>query len=173
MSEKLDVCYIVTHGFAARMVLQTGLLAKLRQLGYNVGLIVPDATDENLVQNCKAHQIKLIELRHKSSFLEGQINQIRKYFLENIDANPCLYEKHMAKVLDEKRSWFKKLQPNLGYQAYLFMRKRPRLKGYFKRFEERIFASKLVERLLKEIKPRLLIATYPVMAPEPQLLLAA
>lgn len=40
-----DIVYIVSHGFASRMVTQTNLLGKLVQAGKSVALISPDKED--------------------------------------------------------------------------------------------------------------------------------
>jgi len=56
-STKIDICYIVSHGFAARMVLQTGLLKRLRAEGKSVALVTPDANDENLKLACESEGI--------------------------------------------------------------------------------------------------------------------
>ena len=44
----IDIAYIVSHGFAARMVTQTDLLGLLVKEGKKVALICPDKNDENL-----------------------------------------------------------------------------------------------------------------------------
>lgn len=173
MLDKIDICYAVTHGFAARMVLQTGLLGRLVEEGHKVGIIVPDGNDENLVKVCKKQGITIIEIAYNVSFWEGQINQIRKYFLEDIKSNPCIYEKHMLRMNDKKRSFLKFLQPRLGIFIYSLVKKIPSIRKMYKKREQVLFYSKKVEQVLAELNPKLLLVTYPVMPPEPQLLLAA
>ena len=38
----IDVCYIVSHGFASRMLVQTDLLGRLSDAGKRVALIAPE-----------------------------------------------------------------------------------------------------------------------------------
>ena len=47
---KTDICYIISHGFAARMLLQTGLIRRLAREGKQIAIITPDPEDDNLVR---------------------------------------------------------------------------------------------------------------------------
>jgi len=47
-NSKTDICYVISHGFAARMLLQTGLLTRLTEQGKSIAIITPDPNDENL-----------------------------------------------------------------------------------------------------------------------------
>ncbi|MEL7221692.1 MAG: hypothetical protein AAGJ93_10260 [Bacteroidota bacterium] len=46
----IDVCYVISFGFAARMLFQTGLVQRLLEAGKTVAIITPDASDANLYQ---------------------------------------------------------------------------------------------------------------------------
>ena len=65
---KVDIAYIISHGFAARMVMQTNLLGRLVERGLKVALIAPDQDDENLKKYCSDNKIELHEFKHESSF---------------------------------------------------------------------------------------------------------
>ena len=52
MKDRIDVCYLISHGFASRMIFQTGLLERLVEQGKKVAVIAPDREDPNLVEYC-------------------------------------------------------------------------------------------------------------------------
>lgn len=91
----IDIAYIVSHGFAARMVTQTNLLGLLVKEGKKVALICPDKNDTNLKEYCFNEGVELHEFNPRSQFWTGQYVEIRKYFLEDIDNNIALKEKHI------------------------------------------------------------------------------
>lgn len=157
-STKIDICYIVSHGFAARMVLQTGLLKRLRAEGQNVALITPDANDENLKLACGSEGIMLHEFRETKP-RSGNYNRMRKYFLEDIKNNVALWEKYRV----EKRSGFKrKLLAYFGYGMYQLNKVFPFIRRRFKRYEQQFLDLPEARDFLQNINPRLVVATYPV-----------
>ena len=44
----VDICYIISHGFASRMLLQTNLIGKLADRGVSLAIISQDSQDEEL-----------------------------------------------------------------------------------------------------------------------------
>jgi hypothetical protein len=68
----IDIAYIVSHGFAARMVTQTNLLGLLVKEGKKVALICPDKNDENLKNTVKKKALNCMNLIQDRNF--GQIN---------------------------------------------------------------------------------------------------
>lgn len=167
------ILYLATHGFAARMILQTGLVNQLVELGNRVGIIVPDAEDANLVESCREAGVELIELPGELTPLQGQIMQFRRYLLDDIEANPALYEKHMQRAEDPSRKGLRRLQTKLGWAAYKIISKLPALRGPYRKLEQGILYSEAVEERIKALNPDLVIATYPVFPPEFQVLAAA
>jgi len=155
------------------MILQTGLVHRLRERGYRVAIIVPDATDANLLESSAAAGIELVEIPGNPSFWEGQLLQFRRYLLEDIEANPALLEKHRMRVLDPARKGIKRLQTTLGWAAYKITQRLPWLRSAYRRVEPRLLDSRTITERLSALQPDLLVATYPVFPPEYQLLAAA
>lgn len=170
----MDVCYIVSHGFSSRMVFQTGLLAKLAAKGKKVSVISPDKNDANLVDYCKKQGVELHEFRVSNSLLKVDYSFMRKYFLEDIRNNPGLWAKHLhsTKGNTSKNPYFR-LRPYVYYQVYKMIKVFPFIRTWFKRYEDRLLDSAKAIQLLKEINPKLVVATYPVNMPESMLLRAA
>ena len=84
MNRKTDIAYIISHGFAARMLLQTDLLGKLLQQGLKVAVITPAKNDQNLLNYAAENHIDIIEYNPKSSLWTGEYLRLRKYLFEDI-----------------------------------------------------------------------------------------
>ncbi|MEO0731317.1 MAG: CDP-glycerol glycerophosphotransferase family protein [Bacteroidota bacterium] len=167
------IAYLATHGFAARMILQTGLVHQLRNRGHRVAIITPDATDANLMESCREAGIELIEIIPQLSFLEKQLLQFRRYLLEDIEANPALLEKHRMRANDPARKGWRRLQTRLGWWTYRLTQAVPLLRKVYRWLEPQLLYSRKLEERLAGLAPSYLVATYPVFPPEYQLLAAA
>jgi hypothetical protein len=170
---KKFILYLATHGFAARMILQTGLVHQLVVKGHRVGIIVPDAKDENLVNSCRESGVELIEIPGHLPALQAQLMQFRRYFLDDIEANPALLEKHMQREKDPARKGLRRLQTRLGWGTYRLTKGLPFLRSLYKKVEPYLLKSSSVRQGLEALRPDLVIATYPVFPPEFHVLAAA
>ncbi len=169
----IDIAYIVSHGFAARMVTQTDLLGLLVKEGKKVALICPDKNDENLKTYCENVGVILYEFSPESSFWTAQYADMRKYFLEDIDANVALKEKHIwATRYNKSKNPINILKPYLAYFVYKLIKIFPIIRQWYKAREEKHLYSPLAEKLIQEIKPKVLVSTYPVSFTEAMLLKA-
>ncbi|MBK7737485.1 MAG: hypothetical protein IPI45_06885 [Saprospiraceae bacterium] len=164
MQEKLKhISYLVSHGFAARMLMQTNLLGLLRKQGYPVSLISPDAQDPNLMDYCSLHGIQLIEFKPQSWIWKTNYMLYRMYFLEDIKSNPALYEKHYHETrLAKHRFWILKYLPYVLICFYYVFRSFPFLRRWYWKFEQQLLNSKQALSMLQENNPDLILATYPV-----------
>ncbi|PHI20732.1 hypothetical protein CEQ90_06685 [Lewinellaceae bacterium SD302] len=171
---KTDIAYVVNHGFAARMVTQTDLLGKLVERGFSVALIGPDKSDENLVAYCNERGIKLYDFHPRKDPRMGEYFRARKYLLDDIRANPALWEKHVkaTRMVPARRFW-RQIRPRIYYQAYRLRRAFPGIKDWFFRRERDLLNNKEALNLLREIAPRIFVSTYPVNYAESMLQIAA
>jgi hypothetical protein len=169
----IDIAYIVSHGFASRMVTQTNLLGKLVQVGKKVALISPDKDDANLKSYCKENGVELYEFNPSSKYWTSQYANSRKYFLEDIDSNVALKEKHVwaLKYNSSKNPW-NFFRPRILYVVYKLIKKFKIIREYYKSKEQKYLLSKDAEFLIKTMNPKLLVSTYPVSFSEAMLLKA-
>ena len=174
MQSKTDVCYVISHGFSSRMVFQTGLLARLVQEGKKVAVISPDGQDPNIRQYCEEAGIDLYEYKVKTDIAKVDYFFKRKYYLEDIRNNPGLWAKHLHATKGNKSlNPYFRLRPYYYYQIYRLIQQYPGIRDRFKRREDRLLDDPGAVKLIKEIDPHLLVATYPVNIPESMLLRAA
>ncbi len=171
---KKPVCYLISHGFASRMVFQTGLLHKLTEAGQPAAVIAPDERDANLRKFCEEQGVSLYQYRPRVNFFTVDYMFKRKYFLEDIRKNPALWAKHLRAIHGNKsRNPYIRLRPWFYYLVYLLVQRFPVLRKRFLRQEERLMQDPVAEALLGSINPALVVATYPINLPESVLLRAA
>lgn len=170
----IDIAYIVSHGFAARMVTQTDLLGKIVETGKKVALISPDESDANLKNYCQQRNISLHQFRIESRFWTPRYGEARKYFLEDIRSNPALWEKHIRAIKYNKslRLW-NHIRPRLLYAAYRLIFILPFIRKWYKRREKKYLKSNKAASLISKINPKVLVSTYPVNFGEAMLITAA
>ncbi|CAN5782106.1 hypothetical protein BH11BAC4_BH11BAC4_11700 [soil metagenome] len=173
MNRKIDIAYIISHGFAARMLLQTDLLGKLLQKGYKVAVITPAKNDENLLNYAAENGIEIIEYNPVSSLWTGEYMRLRKYLFEDIKKNAALWEKHLRDLnIARQRSFLATFKIRSYYLVHVLMNRFPFLRKLFAGFERRSLKDPVATKILEELNPRLLIATYPMNLPESRLLFA-
>jgi hypothetical protein len=170
----VDFCYIISHGFAARMLLQTNLIGRLTEKGYTVALISPDVEDENLIALVNNPNIELIKWNTKSTIWDDNYLHKRMYFLEDIDKNSALKEKFYNSLFysKSKHPW-KRVRPLFYYLIYLLAKIFPSIKKNFLKKEGKHLASEEAQLIIEKINPKLLISTYPVSIIEAKMLYAA
>lgn len=158
-----SICYIVSHGFASRMILQTDLLGRLANRGIQLSLISPDAKDPVLSSYCNQYQIKLHSFHSNAWIWKSNYILYRSYFLEDIKSNPALYEKHYYEIhLANHKFKILKFIPYILICFYYIFNTFPQLRILYKRLENLFLNSGEATRLLKSIQPDLLVSTYPV-----------
>ena len=167
----VDVCYIVSHGFASRMLTQTDLLGRLRRAGQTVAVICPDRTDPVLAEYCARNDIQLEQFEPRKALFSDDYLFRRRYYLEDIRSNPALWEKHLSATrFHPARNPFKRLRPYWYYLMYRLIPRFPGIRSRFRAGEEKQLRSPDAEALLARLKPKRLVATYPVSLGEAILL---
>lgn len=174
MNRKADIAYIISHGFAARMLLQTNLLGKLLQKGFKVAVITPHKNDQNLLNYAAENHIDIIEYQPTSSLWTGEYMRLRKYLFEDIKKNAALWEKHLRDLNTAKQrsSFTTVFKIRIYYLIHLFAKSFPFIRKLFAGFERSSLKDPVADKILRELNPRLLIATYPVNLTESRLLFA-
>lgn len=161
-NETGKIAYIVSHGFAARMLLQTGLLGKLRALGREVCVIPPDDSDPVLREYCDRHGIGLHPFSSGKWIWKTNYGLYRSYFLENLQSNAALYEKHNYEVhLRHGGLIFRIIPRFLMVLQFVFTRLRVLQKAFIA-MESLLLRDVRATKLLKEIQAGMVVSTYPV-----------
>ncbi|MEM9544443.1 MAG: hypothetical protein AAGA77_00650 [Bacteroidota bacterium] len=174
MDKKFDIVYIVSHGFAARMIMQTNLLGRLVSRNLRVALISPDKEDENLKKYSSEQNVSLFQFNAKSGFWTSTYATSRMYLFENIYKNPALHEKYIRKKrvgFDEGLKFWLKIRVLKGIHDLKLIF--PIIKRIFEKVEKNVLRSEEATHFLQSLSPSLLVSTYPVNFIEGRLLAVA
>ena len=156
------------------MLLQTGLIKQLLAEGKSIAIIAPDARDENLVELSAHPQITLYESSADTNIWSDDYLFKRKYFLEDIKANPALWEKHIqaTRYNTSKHPW-RLIRPFLYGGIYRLNKIFPSIGERFAARESENLRSQEMTDLIEKINPKLVISTYPVAFLEAKVLYSA
>lgn len=171
---KTDVCYIVSHGFATRMLLQTDLVGKLTEKGLRVAIVSQNANDENFEVFADNPNVSLVEWQGKNSIWDDDYLYKRMYFLEDLSKNTALREKfYNALFFSKSLHPWKRIRPLYYFLVYLLAKVFPSIRKGFLRREGAHLQSEEAKELLRELQPGLLVSTYPVNIIEAKMLYEA
>lgn len=171
---KTDLCFVISHGFAARMLFQTGLVDRLTQQGRNVAIIAADKEDENLRVLSENERIEVLEWADPKKLWSENYLFKRKYYLDDIESNTALWEKHIrASFYNTSRHPWRLLRPYYYYLIYQVIKIFPGIRKWFRKGEQKYLRSLSLNQLIKDIDPALVVSSYPVSFLEAQVLFAA
>jgi len=168
-SFNFDYCYLVYNGFTFRMLTSTDLLARLSKIS-KVCIICNDIRDESILKYSEKNNINIFEYKSKKNVFTSIILELRKYINEDLYKNKALMEKHVHK--SENSSGVKRFLTYLSFFLFLLNRNTKILNPFFLLFEKLLLLDKRSYCLIKNIRPRNIISTYPVDLNEAQLLFA-
>ena len=169
-----DICYVISHGFAARMLLQTGLIQRLVDSGKRIAIVTPDANDENLRELKNNPMVSVHDPQIKQTIWDDDYGFRRIYYTEDLKSNPVFWEKHLYSILysKSKHPW-KRLGPIYYYLIYQLIKIFPSIRARFKASEGKYLKSKKAYDLVNEINPKLVVSTYPINFLESKFMYAA
>lgn len=159
----VDVCFLIFHGFSARMILQSEVIPALKQLGVSVAVIAPNADEIGMQKTAEALGIEVYQAPSLMSYMTEEYAILRSYFFEDVHNNPALWSKHVrrVKIREGKNPW-RWFGPYVYYWLHLLSRQLPVVTQLFRRFEHRLLCNAEAAELLAKINPQLVVSTYPV-----------
>ena len=170
----VDICYVISHGFAARMILHSDVIPSLRAMGLSVAIITPNARETPVRIFADEYDVHLEQMPPLPEERLRFYGQARYYLYENVQLNPSLWAKHLRAVAeggaDHPWRW---LRPNLLLWLNRLAVRSSGVRSAFQRVERMLLANQRAADLLRELRPGLLVSTYPVAPDEACLLLEA
>jgi hypothetical protein len=100
----IDLCYLISHGFAARMILHSDVIPHLRARGVSVALITPNAGEAPVRAFAAKHGVRLAPMPPLPEKRLRFYNQVRYYLGEEVRRNPALWARHLRAVAVEVRA---------------------------------------------------------------------
>ena len=157
--QNVDICYLVSHGFAARMVLHTDVIPQIHARGMSVAIVVPSQAEAAAKNIEKRHGVKVYAAPDYVTPYRREYQVLRRYLFEDVESNPSLWPKHHY---TRDQGAFRRTI----LDSYLLLNKLSLKSGTVRRglekLEDTMLASKEGARLLRELKPGVVVATYPV-----------
>jgi hypothetical protein len=151
----LHIAFVVTTGFAARMMLRTGITSTLRSRGAQVTVISPNADEAYFQQECDVARINLRQSAIFPLHWANRFRSYRSYFMDDVLNNAALRALHCYRFKNRSVLGFtlKMINRTIAHTAAG--------RQLFRQFERRVNRSKTVEALLQDLKPDLLVASSP------------
>ena len=170
----VDICYVISHGFAARMLIQTDLIKRLADEGKKIAIISPDENDSNFLSLSDHPNISLHNPEILLTIWDDDYGFKRMYYLEDMASNPLFMEKHFYSIWysKSKHPW-KRVRPVYYMLKRKLMKYFPSIKEKFVKNEGKYLESKKADQLIEELKPKIVVSTYPVNFLESKFLYAA
>ena len=170
----VDICYVISHGFAARMILHSDVIPSLRAMGLSVAIITPNAGEASVRAFADEHEVHLEQMPPLHEERLRFYSQTRYYLYENVQLNPALWAKHQRAVAEGRRRHVgHRLHPAFLLWLNRLAVRSNSVRSAFQRIERMLLAAHRAAHLLQQLRPGLLVSTYPVAPDEACLLLEA
>src|SRR6266404_1272539 len=159
----VDICFLIFHGFSARMVLQSEVIPSLKREGLSVAVIAPNADEDGMKETAESLGITVYKAPHLESSIAEEYAALRMYVFEDIRHNPALWSRHIRHLkLREGRNPWRWIGPYAYYRAHLLTHRFPIIRKLFQKFEHNLLFNTKAAELLDKINPGLVVSTYPV-----------
>ncbi len=162
MSNRKKICYLVSHGFAARMVLQSGLLASLLEQNFDVELLVPLEAKASLTK-FERGGVRIHGVAYKKRQIHSTIGDARRYLRESLRDNAALWSRHLYLANGCAGKTAQKIA-KINYVLHRIFGKSRLLRWLFDQLDTWIHRAKDIRSCLRELCPDLVVSTYPVTA---------
>jgi hypothetical protein len=152
---RMHIAFLITDGFAARMMLRTGVPNRLIAAGARVTAISPNANEDYFRRECLQSGINLEQAPEIDSRLPELFRGYRQYFLDDVMNNLALNGGHSRRF---------KNQPVLRFTLEVINRTLARWRVFRKlytAFEVRVNRSNEIKRSLARLRPDLLVLPNP------------
>jgi hypothetical protein len=169
----VDICYLISHGFASRMVFHSGLIPALKARGLSVAVIAPNADEPNFQAIANACGVIIEKTPHIGARRSYFYGGLRPYLYEDVRANPALWAKHVRALHASSSNPWHQLRPRIYWIVNRVVVSFPFLRRVFSWIERNLLRNSPAAQLLQRLQPELVISTYPIHADEASLLLAA
>jgi len=161
------IAFLITHGFAARMMIRSGVAKSLTMRGARVTAITPNADEPYFQQECQQENVAVRQEPKSAKHIANWFRAYRPYFLDDVMNNPALKSKHLSRFENHRI---------LGSYMATFnktLTRWPSFRNLMRAIEPRVNQSKEVLDLLRGLEPDLLVLPNPFGAEETLYLLHA
>lgn len=160
--ERPDLLYVLSHGFAGRMVMHSELIDELRARGLRVAVMSPSAEAPHFRALAERRGVMPILAPEVGGKLLGNYAIARRYLFEDYERNASLRSKHEWELHHLDGNPLRLARPVLGKLVNMAALRAPSLRASLLRLEQRALRSTALARMLAALRPKVVVATYPV-----------
>jgi hypothetical protein len=149
------IVFLITYGFAARMMIRSGLTGRLSKEGARITVVTPNADESYFQQECQAEDITVRQQPSGAGRIALWFRVYRSYLLDDVMNNPALRSHHLRRLQSRPL-----LASTMGWINRTVARS-PIFRSISRTFEFAINRSKKVAELLRQLRPDLLVLPNP------------
>jgi CDP-glycerol glycerophosphotransferase (TagB/SpsB family) len=149
------IVFLLTHGFAARMMIRSGMTRRLIAQGARVTAISPNADEAYFQAECQHEGVALQQAPNGTGRIASWFRTFRPYFLNDVMNNPALRFVHTRQLQHRPMTASVLAMLNRTVARLALFREFSRM------LERRVNRSKIVEELLNILRPDLLVLSNP------------
>lgn len=166
----VDICYVISHGFAARTVLHTGVIPSLQKEGLSIALITPNGASAGIQGIADRYGIEVAEAPKPTGRKLYFSDAVRKYITEDVRKNPALWAQHQRAITQRRANRKQWLIARTFYPLNRVSMRFRAVGRSLERSARKALANPEMAELLTRLQPRVLVSTYPVDLMEASLL---
>ena len=155
------IAFLFTHGFAARMILRSGIARRLVTHGFRVTVISPNADEAYFQRECQHEQVDLYQEPLSTGRIADWFRTYRSYFLDDVMENPALRNTHIERF--ERKSSALRIAMEIANRT---LAKRPWFRTWARQIECQLNRSQPVKALLQKLRPDFLVFPNPFATQE-------
>jgi CDP-glycerol glycerophosphotransferase (TagB/SpsB family) len=166
-SKQNHIAFLLTDGFAARMMVRSGIASRLVDHQTRVTVISPNADEAYFRRECEKDGIEVKQEPKSTGRIAHWFRIYRSYLLDNVMVNPTLRSWHIQR----KEKW-----PVYSFVMELVNRSLARaawFRNLSRAVERRLNRSRRIRQFLTELNPDLLVLPNPFGVEETVYLLHA
>lgn len=166
------VCYLISHGFAARMLLHSSLVEELNRCNIEVVVLSEESSGSAFGRDASNSSLKFVKADFVTSpYRHNQVAEMRRYFRGAIENNAALWARHLSFINSTKmrvrvRARVMLLINRIARRNRLFV-------DVFASVDSRLHRSRKLRSQLKAMGVDAVVSTYPVSSFETSCILEA
>jgi hypothetical protein len=158
----VDICYVFSNGFGARMILQSDVVPQLKARGLSMAVVTPNAGEPSMIARAERLGIRLEPAPRIEGWRPAEYHSMRRYLFEDVRTNPSLWARELERRARPSARLSRRLRQSLYYPINRASVRFPQVRRWFLEWEKRALASRNVAALLQRLQPRVAVATYPI-----------
>ena len=160
---KTDVLYLLSNGFAARMILHSNLADCAKKQNLMLGVLCPGTDTDPVCVLARSKGMAAAAAKAPQIARQLLAGDLQRYLFENVRANPALKARHIRRGDPDSKLVFRLSTPFWG-GVNRIAQGAPKLAAMATKAQRLLLRSDGIAEAIQKLNPRLVVATYPVSA---------